>query len=129
MCNDLQKKLDEIRAASPLHQMDNTKAIRSINNVIKKDDESFRKNVSLGKTGKKRPDMVGNKNPAHLDHVREGKINRLKGVKKSKEQVEKYKASMKLKPDIICPYCGFVSRNQGNMNRYHLNKYCQKKFN
>lgn len=126
MCNDLQKKMDEIRANSQLHQMTNGKAMRSINNVIKKDDPTYRQNCSKGKIGKKRPDMTGNKNPAHLKHVKEGKIARLKGVKKSPEQIEKFKESMKLKPDIICPHCGYVGRNQGNMNRYHLNGYCQK---
>lgn len=126
MSNDLQKKLNEIRANSPLHQMDNGKAMRSINNIIKKDDVSFRKNVSNAKKGKKRPDMQGEKNPAHLKHVKEGKIARLKGVKKSKEQIEKFKETMKTLPNIICPFCGFIGRNQGNMNRYHLNGYCQK---
>lgn len=126
MCNDLQKKMNEIRANSPLHQMANGKAVRSINNVIKKDDPTYRKNLSDGKKGRKRPDMTGDKNPAHLQHVREAKIARLKGVKKSPEQIAKYKDSIKSLPDIVCPYCGFVGRNQGNMNRYHLNAYCQK---
>lgn len=127
MCNDLQKKFDEIRNNSPLHKLNETNANRIIANKIKANDESYRQNLKKGKLGVKRPDMTGKNNPAYLLHVSEAKRARLKGVPKSKEQIAKYKETMKLKPEIICPYCGFVGRNQGNMNRYHLNKHCQTK--
>ena len=127
MCNDIQKKFDEIRNNSPLHELNNSNANRIIANKIKANDPEFRQNLSKSKKGLKRPDMEGKNNPAYAPGVREGKIARLKGVAKSKKQIEKYKETIKSLPDIICPYCGFVSHNQGNMNRYHLNKYCQNK--
>jgi hypothetical protein len=127
MCNDIQKKLDEIHANSKLHQIEPNKINRIIANKIKAKDMDYRHNLSNGKKGKKRPDMVGTNNPAYAPGVRENKIKRLKGVRKSKAQIKKYKETIKTLPDIICPYCGHVGRNQGNMNRYHLNKYCQTK--
>lgn len=126
MCNDLQKKMDEIRKNSELHKLNNSNANRIIANISKANNQEFKDNIRKAKLGRKRPDMVGKNNPAHLPHVSEGKKQRLKGVPKSKKQIEKYLETMKSKPDIICPYCGFVGRNQGNMNRYHLNKHCQK---
>lgn len=127
MSNDIQKRFDKIRKNSKLHELNETNANRVIANITKAADEQYRKNLSNGKKGGKRPDMTGTNNPAYLPHVRDAKKARLIGVPKSKEQIEKYKATMQLKPEIICPYCGFVGRNQGNMNRYHLNKYCQTK--
>lgn len=127
MSNDIQKKLNEIRKNSKLHALNETNANRVIANKTKAADEQYRKNLSNGKKGVKRPDMIGTNNPAYLPHVREAKKARLKGVPKSVEQIEKYKATMQLKPEIVCPHCGYAGRNQGNMNRYHLNEYCQGK--
>lgn len=127
MSNDIQKKLDEIRKSSKLHSLNETNANRVLANINKANDKDYRKNLSNGKKGVKRPDMIGTNNPAYAPGVREAKIARLKGVPKSIEQIKKYKETMQLKPIIICPYCGFKSKNQGNMNRYHLNGYCKNK--
>jgi hypothetical protein len=126
MSNEIQKKLDEIRNSSKLHSLNQTNANRVLANINKANDKDYRKNLSNGKKGVKRPDMIGTNNPAYAPGVREAKIARLKGVPKSKDQIEKYKQSYKNLPMIVCPHCKFESKNQGNMNRYHFDN-CKHK--
>jgi ssDNA-binding Zn-finger/Zn-ribbon topoisomerase 1 len=89
-------------------------------NKLKADNPEFRKNVSLAKTGVKRPDLTGDNNPNRSPAGRLRMSERMKGVPKSKEQIEKFKEAYKQLPMIVCPHCGFEGRNKGNMNRYHF---------
>lgn len=106
----------------------NAKALKG-----KSKTESHRKNISIGKSGVPRPDMIGNK----LATV-------LKGREKTKEHQEKINeslnkpetkqrrsASMKTtcanRPVITCVHCGKSGRGP-NMKRYHFDN-CKGKQN
>jgi hypothetical protein len=95
-------------------------------NKTKAVDPNFKKAMRDAKTGVKRPDMVGDKNPKKSEKARLHQSKLMKGVSKSKQQIENYKQAYKLLPIIICPHCKFESKNQGNMNRYHFDN-CKHK--
>lgn len=90
-------------------------------NVQKGKQLSFREKMRQAKLGIKRPDMVGDNNIAKTQEERKRRSLAMTGVKKSQEQVEKYKESYKELPILKCPHCAVESQNQGNMNRYHFN--------
>jgi ssDNA-binding Zn-finger/Zn-ribbon topoisomerase 1 len=89
-------------------------------NRLKGDNPEFRTAMHVAKTGKKRPDMLGDKNVAKTEAERKRRSLALTGVPKSQEQIKKFKESYKELSTIKCPHCGAESKNQGNMNRYHL---------
>lgn len=94
--------------------------VNTITAKAKATNPEFRKNMSLAKTGVKRPDLTGDNNPNRSPAGRLRMSERMKGVPKSKEQIEKFKEAYKQLPMIVCPHCGFEGRNKGNMNRYHF---------
>ena len=119
--NEIQRILEEQRKQSKVHKISEAKINRTTANKTKAVDPNFKKAMRDAKTGVKRPDMLGNNNIAKSKAERERRSLAMTGVKKSQEQVEKYKESYKELSILKCPHCDLESQNQGNMNRYHFN--------
>ena len=116
----IQDILNESKANSDIHKIPESKINRTIANKIKGQNPEFRKKMAAVKTGKKRNDMLGNKNIAKTEKERKRRSEAMKGIPKSAEHVENYKKAYKELPILKCPHCDMSSRNQGNMNRYHF---------
>lgn len=118
MTKDWKKELEEYlaRAAKKQHVSDN----KIIANNSKASDPTYRKNLSKGKKGKKRIDMMGDNNPTKNPKVAKKISEYWAGVPKSREQVTKFKESYKQLPILTCPHCNMQGINQGNLNRYHF---------
>lgn len=123
---NIQQILDEEKKKSELHKLREGKIALTIANREKANDATFRKNLAKAKIGKKRPDMLGDKNIAKTAKERLRRSLLMKGKPKSKTQLERYSESYKNLPLITCPHCHKQSQNQGNMNRYHFDN-CKHK--
>jgi len=85
------------------------------------------KKYSIAKTGKPRPDMMGDNNPYHRNpELKENLSRQLKGRRQSKEHIRNRQKAMMAK-QYTCPHCNLTSRNNGNMKRYHYDA-CKQKF-
>lgn len=124
--NEIQRLIEEERKKSHVHTISEAKINRILANKNKATDLNFKEAMRKAKIGKKRPDMVGDKNPKKSKEARLQQSKLMKGVPKSKEQIENYKQAYKLLQIIVCPHCKFESKNQGNMNRYHFDN-CKHK--
>ena len=126
MKKTIQQILDEERARADISKISSAKLNRSLANKNKGSDPNFKQEMSKVKTGKKRPDMVGENNPAKTPEERKRRRDLFLGVKKSPEQIKNWQETNKNLPFICCPHCGIKSQNRGNMNRYHFDK-CKSK--
>ena len=124
----IRAELDELNARMAKNKTTSDIQIISMAKVNKEKakKESFKQKMSNIKKGKKRPDLIGDNNPKKSLEARQRQSELMKGVKKTKQQIENYKKAYKQLPLIICPYCGKQSKNQGNMNRYHFDN-CKNK--
>lgn len=126
MKKTIQQILDEERQKSAINKITSAKINRTLANKNKATDPNFKKAMREAKIGKKRVDLIGDNNPKKTPEARLQQSILMKGIPKSKQQIENYKQAYKLLPTIVCPHCKFESKNQGNMNRYHFDNCKQK---
>jgi group I intron endonuclease len=76
--------------------------------------------LSLGeKNPAKRPEVRKKNSDAHLGLL-VGDKNGMFGKHHKQESIDKQKATLAAKPILICPYCGFLSRNKGAITQHHF---------
>lgn len=98
------------------------------NRVLK--DYSYKKNSpeSIKKSYETR---LKNGNLKMSEKTKEKIKNSLKGIKRTEEFKEKQKNNFKRRwenmKEIVCPHCNLVSKNLGNMNRWHFDNCNLKK--
>lgn len=119
--DELNQKMAKKQKASDVQIISMTRT-----NQEKAKKQSFKERMSISKTGVKRPDMLGDNNIAKTSEERKRRSELMKGVPKTKESRDKFKETYKNLVMIVCPHCGFQSKNQGNMNRYHFHN-CKHK--
>lgn len=89
--------------------------------------EETKKKISNTLTGKKKPTRT----EEHRKNLQKSLLGKNKGKKKpprTEEHCRNLSLALKMRPEIICPFCNLIGKSKSNMNRYHFDncKYKNK---